>query len=119
MKGQQVSQIAIIVAAGLSVAVADAFIKKAGVASNSMTSAMTHPLMAAALGFYSFQIVLFAYVFVRRWDLGIVALLQMAFYAATCVLVGRFIFGERVTLMQGVGMVLTFCGAALMNGGGK
>jgi len=30
---------------------------------------------------------------------------------------GRFLFGERVTPVQGLGMLLTFCGAALMNSG--
>ena len=60
---------------------------------------------------------LFAYVFVRRWELGIVALLQMVFYSAACVLMGRFLFGERVTLQQGLGMLLAFLGAVLMNGG--
>jgi drug/metabolite transporter (DMT)-like permease len=109
--------IALIVAAGLSVAVADILIKKAGATSTSMATAIINPLMAAAFGFYALQIVLFAYVFVRRWDLGIVALMQMAFYAAACVLMGRFLFGERVTPVQGFGMLLTFCGAALMNGG--
>jgi drug/metabolite transporter (DMT)-like permease len=108
--------VALIVAAGLSVAVADILIKKAGATSNSVATAMVNPLMAAAFGFYALQIILFAYVFVRRWDLGIVALMQMACYAAACVLMGRFLFGERVTLLQGLGMLLTFCGAALMNG---
>jgi len=117
MKMEQLLPIVIIIAAGLSVAVGDMLIKKVGMASGTMTSAMAHPLMAAALGFYMLQIVLFAYVFVRRWELGIVALLQMAFYSAACVLMGRFLFGERVTFQQGLGMLLAFVGAVLMNAG--
>jgi drug/metabolite transporter (DMT)-like permease len=39
------------------------------------------------------------------------------FYSAACVLMGRFLFGERVTLQQGLGMLLAFLGAVLMNGG--
>ena len=114
---EQLLPVLVIVAAGLSVAVGDMLIKKVGMASASMTSAMVHPLMAAALGFYVLQILLFAYVFVRRWELGIVALLQMAFYSSACVLMGRFLFGERVTFQQGLGMLLAFLGAVLMNGG--
>jgi drug/metabolite transporter (DMT)-like permease len=117
MKMEQLLPIVVIVAAGLSVAVGDMLIKKVAMSSGSMTSAMLHPLMAAALAFYVLQIVLFAYVFVRRWELGIVALLQMVFYSAACVLMGRFLFGERVTFQQGIGMLLAFLGAVLMNGG--
>ena len=108
-------QVAIIAAAGLAVAVADVLIKKVGTTAVSFSEAVVHPLMAAALCLYAIQIVLFAYIFVRRWELGIVALLQMAFYAATCVLIGRFFFGERITFLQGLGMLLTFCGVVLMN----
>jgi drug/metabolite transporter (DMT)-like permease len=117
MKMEQLLPVVVIVAAGLSVAVGDMLIKKAGMASAGMASALVHPLMAVALGFYVLQIVLFAYVFVRRWELGIVALLQMVFYAAACVLMGRILFGERVTFQQGLGMLLAFLGAVLMNGG--
>ena len=117
MKMEQLLPVVVIVAAGLSVAVGDMLIKKVGMGSASMTSAMVHPLMAAALAFYVLQIVLFAYIFVRRWELGIVALLQMVFYSAACVLMGRFLFGERVTFQQGIGMLLAVLGAMLMNGG--
>ena len=117
MKMECLLHIIAIVAAGLSVAVGDVFIKKAGSVSSNMASAMVHPLIAAALCLYTLQILLFAYIFVRRWDLGIVALLQMACYSATCVLLGRFLFGERITVTQGLGMLMAFCGAALMNGG--
>ena len=106
-----------IVAGGVSVAIGDLLIKKVGTVSTSMASAMVHPLMLAALCFYILQIVLFAYVFVERWELRVVAIMQMAFYAPACVLMGRLLFGERVTTLQGLGMVLAFSGAVLMNGG--
>jgi multidrug transporter EmrE-like cation transporter len=114
---ERVVQLAVITAAAFSVALADVLIKQVGVVSGRLSEALRHPLMAVALVLYAVQIVLFAYVFVRRWELGVVALLQMAFYAAACVLVGRFLFGERVTAVQGLGMVLTFAGAVLMNSG--
>jgi drug/metabolite transporter (DMT)-like permease len=108
-------QVGLVLLAGLAVVVADVLIKKAGTTSATFPGALFHPLMAAALGLYVVQIVLFAYVFVRRWELGIVALLQMACYAAACVLVGRFFFGEQITWMQGLGMLLAFCGVVLMS----
>ena len=111
---EHLSQVMVIMAAALSVAIADVLIKRVGVASAQMSEAILHPLLLAALALYAVQVVLFAYVFVRRWELGIVALLQMAFYAAVCVLVGRFLFDEHVTRVQMLGMVLTFAGAVLM-----
>jgi drug/metabolite transporter (DMT)-like permease len=56
-------------------------------------------------------------MFVKRWELGPVSILQMAFYSVTCVVVGRYAFGERISLLQGVGMVLAMCGAVLINAG--
>ena len=93
----------------------DVLIRKVGTTTPSFSGALVHPLMAAVLLLYAIQIVLFTYVFVRRWELGIVALLQMAFYAAACVLIGRFLFGEQITLLKGLGMLLAFCGVVLMN----
>jgi multidrug transporter EmrE-like cation transporter len=112
---ERLLQVAIIAAAGLTAAVGDVLIKKAGATAANMSEVLVHPLMAAALGLYAIQIVLFAYVFVRRWELGIVALLQMAFYAVTCVLMGRLLFGEQITPLKCFGMLLTFCGVVLMN----
>ena len=112
---EHLPQVAVIVAAGLAVAVGDVLIKKVGTTTVSFCEALVHPLMAAALLLYAIQIALFAYVFVRRWELGIVALLQMGFYAATCLLIGRFLFDEHISLGQGLGMLLTFCGAMLMS----
>ena len=60
------------------------------------------------------MVVLFAYVFVHKWQLGMVALLQMTVYAGACILIGRICFGERVTAAQALGMLLAFCGAVLM-----
>ena len=107
-------QALVIGAAGLSVAVADLLIKRVAAPATRVSDALAHPLMAAAVALYMVQVVLFAYVFVSKWKLGIVALLQMAVYAAACVLMGRVWFGERVTLSQALGMLLAFSGTVLM-----
>jgi drug/metabolite transporter (DMT)-like permease len=110
-------QVAVIVAAALAVAIGDVMIKKVGTTVGSVSEALVHPLVAAVVCLYTVQIVLFLYVFMHRWELGIVALLQMVFYSAACILVGRFLFGEHITLFQGLGMLLAFCGVLLMNSG--
>jgi drug/metabolite transporter (DMT)-like permease len=114
---ERVLQLAVVAGAGLAVAAADVLIKRAGSSAPNLAGAVVQPLTAVALGLYVVQIVLFAYAFVRRWELGIVALLQTVFYAAACVLIGRFFFDERVTGVQMVGMLLALIGALLMNGG--
>jgi len=104
----------IIAAAALSVAVGDLLIKRVASGAPRVSAALFHPLTAAAASLYAGQVVLFAYVFVRRWQLGMVALLQTAVYAAACLLMGRIWFAERVTPAQAFGMLLAFCGAVLM-----
>lgn len=107
-------QVLVVGAAGLSVAVADVLIKQAAMGKPRVGDALIHPLTAVALVLYAGQVALFAYVFVRKWQLGIVALLQMAVYATACILIARTWFGEQITPRQAVGILLAFCGAVLM-----
>ena len=114
---QHPGQVTSICVAALAVAIADVLIKKVGITALTVWEAVVHPLLLAALFCYIVQIVLFSYVFVHKWDLGVVALLQMGFYAAACLLIGRFYFGEQISFAQGLGMCLTFCGVILMDSG--
>jgi len=107
-------QVITIGAAGLSVAAADVLIKRVAGGATRLSDALAHPLIAVAVVLYLVQVVLFAYVFVSKWQLGIVALLQMTVYAVACVLMGRVWFGERMTLSQTLGMLLAFSGTVLM-----
>jgi drug/metabolite transporter (DMT)-like permease len=111
---ERLYQALVIGAAGLSVALGDVLIKRAAIGKPRVADALLHPLMALALVLYTVQVVLFAYVFVRKWQLGIVALLQMAVYAIACILIARIWFGEQLTSRQVLGMLLAFCGAILM-----
>jgi len=110
----RLNQTLIIAAAGFSVALGDVLIKRAAMGTARLSEALRHPLMILAFGLYGLQVALFAYVFLRKWQLGIVALLQMAVYACVCIVIGRIWFGERLTVTQITGMLLAFCGAALM-----
>jgi drug/metabolite transporter (DMT)-like permease len=112
---ETIFQVMLVAVAGLAVAVADMLIKKVGIASVSYWQALFQPLMGAVAVLYGLQVILFAYVFARRGQLGIVALVQTAVYAIVCVLLGRLIFDEQITLVKSLGMILAFSGVVLMN----
>ena len=109
-----IMQVSSVILAGVSVAIADALIKRIAV-SNSFWGAIKHPWMVAIFALYVAQIVLFLYVFIHKWDLGIVGNTQMAFYSLTVVLSGIILFGETISLIQAVGIILTLVGVVLMN----
>jgi hypothetical protein len=98
------TQMGLIALAGASVAVADMLIKRAAVGSVSFSAVISHPMMLLALALYLVQIVLFAYVFLKNWDLSLVGLSQMIVYAATVIFVGIILFQERITVAHAAGM---------------
>ena len=103
-----------IILAGLAVAVADALIKKTAV-SGSFSSAIKNPLMFFILLLYLAQVLFFIYVFIHKWDLGIVGNLQMVFYSLGVIIIGVLGFGETLSSTQIAGIVLALIGATLMN----
>ncbi len=109
------TQMGLIALAGASVAVADMLIKRTAVGSVSFSAVISHPMMLLALALYLVQIVLFAYVFLKNWDLSLVGLSQMIVYAATVIFVGIILFQERITVAHAAGMGLALAGALLMN----
>jgi len=115
LSAHTLTQMGLIALAGASVAVADILIKRAAAGSVSFTSTLFHPMILLAVALYVAQIVLFAYVFVKNWDLSLVGLSQMIVYAATVVFVGVILFQERVTVAHAAGMGLALLGVLLMN----
>lgn len=107
-------QIGAIILAGIAVAIADGIIKKTAISGN-FWSAFKNPLMILILLLYIVQVVFFVYVFMNDWNLGIVGNLQMVFYSISVVLIGIFIFGESLTLIQGIGIVFALIGVILIN----
>lgn len=112
---EKIIQIGLIAIAGASVGFADYFIKKAAVNTNSLFEALKNPYILIAVLLYLLQIVLFSYVFVKKWDLGIVGILQMIIYSAIVIITGTLFFHERISLLQGVGIGFALVGAILMN----
>jgi len=107
-------QIGAIILAGIAVAIADGLIKKTAIYGN-FWSAFKNPLMILVLLLYVAQVVFFVYVFMNDWNLGIVGNLQMVFYSISVVLMGIFIFGETLSLIQGIGIIFALIGVILIN----
>ena len=112
---EKLIQILIILFAGSSVAIADVMIKKSAFTTHNFWVAFKNPLILGAAFLYIFQIILFIYVFVKRWDLGIVSLMQMIAYAAIVIFAGVFYFHEKYSILQAIGMAMAFIGIILMN----
>ncbi len=107
-------QLAAIIVAGISVGIADALIKKIGLAGNFL-SAFWNPWMTGVLILYFVQILLFVYAFVSKLDLGMAGVCAAVFYSLTVVLIGLLFFGESISMAEGLGIVLAIAGVVLMN----
>ena len=103
----------IIIAAG-AVAVADVLIKKAAIISSGFSAIWKSPLMLEVIALYLLQIIIFAYVFVKRAELGVVGVVQIALYAAIVVGSGVLFFKEDISFGQGIGMFLALLGVAII-----
>ena len=107
-------QLGAIILAGITVAIADALIKKISISGNFFT-AIKSPWIIGILILYIAQIIFFIYVFNNHWSLGIVGNLQMIFYSVGVILIGLLVFGETITLLQGVGILFALVGVFLIN----
>lgn len=103
-----------IILAGVAIAVADVFIKKAAV-TGDFWQTLKNPLMIWALILYSVQVFFLAYVFVHNWKLGIAGNLQIVFYSIAIVLMGLLIFSETLSWIKITGIALALLAVFLMN----
>lgn len=109
--------IGLVLLAAVSVAVADALVKKIG-SQNSWLNALSDPSnLFLVLALYLVQILVFIYVFTKGELLGIVGNLQMVAYSLVVLLASVFYFGETLTNVQLLGIALGVTGAVLMNSG--
>lgn len=107
-------QLLAVMAAGLSVGIADALIKKAAL-DNSFFSAIKDPRMFFILFLYLIQIIFFIYVFSKGWKLGVAGVMQIVAYSAFVIFAGVFLFKESFSLVQYAGLALAVLGAILIN----
>ncbi|MBI3366099.1 hypothetical protein HY041_00525 [Candidatus Roizmanbacteria bacterium] len=112
---EKLLQIFIVILAGASVAIGDIFIKKSAIQTHNLIKGLINPFMMIAVSLYLLQIVLFYFIFIKKWELGIVGLMQMIVYAAIVITAGIVFFQERITFSHGIGMILALIGAILMN----
>ncbi len=112
---EKLLQITLIIIAAGSVAVADGLVKKSAFDTENFWIALKNPLMILAIMLYMLQIIIFAYIFVKKWNLGIVGIMQMMIYAALVIVAGITFFQEKITPAHGAGMILALAAAVLMN----
>ncbi len=112
---EKLIQIIIVIIAGASVAIGDILIKKSAIQTHNVIKGLMNPFMIIAVSLYLLQIVLFYYIFIKKWELGIVGLMQMVAYAAIVVTGGIVFFQEKITFSHGIGMLFALIGVILMN----
>ena len=103
-------------ASAILIAVADALIKKAAVAGDFWSAALS-PWMLAICGLYFIQILIVVYVFINKGGLAIYGNIFIVFYSVSMVLLGVFFFQEHLTMLQYIGIALALTGALLLNSG--
>lgn len=103
-----------IILAGVSIGVADFLIKKLAIAGN-FWSELKSPLVIAIAILYIIQIAFLLYLFRNQGKIGIIGNLEMVFYSLTVVILGLTVFGEKLSIIQGVGILLALIGAILMS----
>src|SRR5687767_1852371 len=88
-----------------AVALADVALKRATVVADGPAVAR-HPWLWVGVALYLVQIALFAYLLERGVNLSYIGVLQTVVYALIVLGASFFLFGERVTSLQAVGMTL-------------
>ena len=109
-----ITQTILLILAVASVAIADVFLKKTQ-ALGSMSQAFMSPWMFGAVVLYLFQIFFFTYLFISGAKLSSIGIMQTVVYALIVVGSGIFLFGESLSTVQIIGMVLAISGVVMLN----
>lgn len=108
-------EIALIVVGGSAVAVADVLIKKIASDGGTFRDSFKTPLMFGVLGLYVAQILIFLFLFHKKVGLGVLGLSTFALYTIIVTASAVFLFQEKISLTQGIGMLLAALGVLFMN----
>ena len=106
-------QIIYLVVASITVGIADSLLKKVS-QGGSFAGAIKNPWFFVSLVLYLCQILIFVYLFVKKWELGVVGIIQNILYAIVVVAVGWLFFKEKLSGLQITGAVLALIGIALI-----
>lgn len=107
-------QTLLLILAVSAVAIADILLKKTQ-SLGSISRAILSPWMLGAIILYLFQILFFTYLFISGAKLIHVGVMQIVFYSIIVLIAGIFIFGESLTALQGIGILLSLTGIILLN----
>jgi drug/metabolite transporter (DMT)-like permease len=114
LAASKLTQLTLIGAAVIAVAVADVLLKKATM-HGSLEHAIRSPWLWGAVGLYLLQIGFFTYAFVAGWQLSHIGMLQTALYALIVLAAGVLLYRETLTPIQIVGILLAIGGVILIN----
>ncbi|MFO0702462.1 MAG: hypothetical protein U0514_01070 [Candidatus Andersenbacteria bacterium] len=102
-----------LLAATVTAAAADTFLKQS-TAGATFAQAVRNPLMLVVVALYLAQIGLLAVTFVRHAKLGVIGPLQTVLYSLLVVATGFFIFHERLSVSQLVGVGFALVAVVLL-----
>jgi|SRR6185312_3466932 len=106
--------VVIVFLSAVLIAIADALIKQTSISGKFIASALT-PWMVLVCLLYFVQILMAVYIFVHKGDLAIYSNVFIVFYSILMVFLGIEYFGEQLTLVQALGVLLALAGAVLLN----
>ena len=109
----KLTAVIILLFCGILIALADAFIKKSALSGNFAT-ALKSPWLYLSILCYLVQILLVVYIFLFKFNLGILANIFGVFYSLATVYLGYAMFAETLMPIQIVGIVLGLIGVILM-----
>ncbi len=106
---------AMVIVGVAAVAIADVLLKKVFAPRTGFWIDIKNPWMIAVIVLYLIQIAVFAYVFDKKAELGIVGIIQTALYALIVIGSGVLFFSEHISVVQGIGIALAILGVILIN----
>lgn len=102
-----------LLAAAVTAAAADTLLRQAG-AAPSLADALRNPLIIGVIVLYLVQIALLGITFVQHAKLGVIGSLQTVLYSLLVLATGFFIFHERLSPAQLVGVGFALVAVVLL-----
>ncbi len=111
-------QLIFIILSGLTIAIADALIKKVSV-SHDVLSVLFTPTMIGVYILYFVQILFTFYIFAHNEELAIYSDLFIVFYSISSIALGFLLFRETLSLVQVAGIGVAIIGVLMMSSGSR
>lgn len=105
----------LVILAALGAGIGDALTKKAAFKTDNFLAILKDPLVIVIILLYLVQTIIFAYLFTKKVELGVVGVLQIVFYSFVVLVIGALFFNESLRTIQWVGIVVSIIGVVLIN----